>query len=115
MCTGEKAHDYLWHTANLEQADERLHLTPEQHHDTDVVDIIWQLAKWHQELKETEKSQWNPNIMSSAKLEEEKKSSEGERTLVLELPYSKTNDGNTHSSSHINSAGIKSSILQLDS
>lgn len=40
MCTGEKAHDYLCPTANLEQADERLHLTPEHHYDTDVVDII---------------------------------------------------------------------------
>lgn len=40
VCTGEKAHDYLCPTANLEQADERLHLTPEHHYDTDVVDII---------------------------------------------------------------------------
>lgn len=115
MCTGEKAHDYLCPTANLEQADERLHLTPEHHYDTDVVDIIWQLAKWHQDWKETEKPQWNPNIMSSARLEEEKKSSEGEKTLVLGQPYSKTNDGSTHGSSRIDSAGINSSILQLDS
>lgn len=84
----------------------------------DVVDIIWQLAKWHQDLKETGKPQWNPNIMSSAKPEEEKKTSEGERwgerTLVLGLPYSKTNDGNTQSLTHIDSAGINSPILQLD-
>lgn len=40
VCTGEKAHDRLCHTANSEQADERLHLTPELHYDTDGVDII---------------------------------------------------------------------------
>lgn len=72
VCTGEKAHDCLCHTANSEQADERLHLTPELHYDTDVADSIWQLAKRHLEWKETEKPQWNSNIMSSAKPEEER-------------------------------------------